>query len=99
MFLAFVARTHEERGGLVLVLPNVAFEVLSCGSVVSAHLREGRHGTSVDELEPLGRSELDEIGRLVGSCEGEETGGRTECDVGVLSLELWSQTGPRPGVS
>ena len=36
--LTFVARTKEERWGLVLVLPNVSFEVLSCGGVVSAHL-------------------------------------------------------------
>jgi len=76
--LAFVARTKEKGVGLVLVLPNVSFEVLSCWSMVSAHLCKSRHGTSVDELEPLGGSELDEIGGLACSCEGEETGGRTE---------------------
>jgi len=93
VFLAFVARTHEERGGFVLVLPNVAFEVLSCGSVVSAHLCECRHGTSVYELEPLWRSELDEVGRLVCSREGEETGGRTE-DFLVVIFQVLKEAAP-----
>ena len=62
MNLAFVARTHEERGGLVLVLPNVTFEVFACWSVVSAHLHKSRHGTSVDELDVfLHVSEIDTV--------------------------------------
>ena len=70
--LALVTRAKEEGGGLVLVLPNVAFEVLSCGSMVSAHLSQGRHGTSVDFLEPLGWPEFEEVGCLACSREGEE---------------------------
>ena len=93
MSLAFVARTHEEGGGLVLVLPNVTSEVLACGSMVSAHLSKSRHGTSVDELEPLGGSELDEVGSLVCPREGEETRCGTE-DFLVVIFQVLKEVAP-----
>ena len=49
------ARAVEEGGRFVLVLPNTAFEVLSCGTMISAHLSEVGHEASLDRLEPLGR--------------------------------------------
>ena len=50
-----LARAEEEQGWFVLVFPNAAFEVLSCGTMISAHLSEVGHEASLDRLEPLGR--------------------------------------------
>ena len=46
-----LVRTVEECGWFVLVFPDAPLEVLSCGTVVSTHLGESGHGTSVDVLE------------------------------------------------
>jgi len=56
-----LARTVEECGQFVSVLPHALLEVFTCGSVVSAHLSEGGDGTSVDVFEPLWWSEVEEF--------------------------------------
>jgi hypothetical protein len=56
-----LAGTMEEGWQLVTVFPDTLLEVLSCWSMVSAHLGEGGHGTSVDEFEPVWGSESEEL--------------------------------------
>ena len=82
-----MARAVEERGRLVAVLPNRLLEVLSCGGVVSAHLSESRHGSSLDKLKPFGGSEPEESGRLPVRSERIEAGLRSE-DLLVFVLEV-----------
>jgi len=82
-----VARAVEEGGWFVAVLPNRLLEILSCGGVVSAHLSESRHGSSLDKLKPFGGSEPEESGRLPVCGERVEAGLRSE-DLLILVFEV-----------
>ena len=68
-----LARTLEERHQLVLVLPYTSFEVLPCGSMVSAHLGELGHEGALYGFKPLSGFPLDEGGGVSVSAEGIET--------------------------
>ena len=73
-----MTRAVEERSRFVTILPNRLLKVLSCGGVVSAHLSESRHGSSLDKLKPFGGSEPEESGRLPVHGKREEAGLRSE---------------------
>ena len=66
------ARAEEEGGWFVLVLPDTAFEVLSCGTMISAHLSEARHKASLNRLEPLRWAKSEKSRSLAGTRKGEE---------------------------
>ena len=68
-----LARTLEEGRRLVLVLPYASFEVLPCGSMVSAHLGELGHMGACYGFKPLSGFSLDESGRVSVSTEGIES--------------------------
>jgi len=68
-----LARTLEEGRRLVLVLPYASFEVLPCGSMVSAHLSELGHEGALYGFKPLSGFPLDESGGVSVSAEWIET--------------------------
>ena len=82
-----VAWAVEERSRFVAVLPNRLLEILSCGGVVSAHLSESRHGSSLDKLKPFGGSKFEESGRLPVRGERVEARLRSE-DLFILVFEV-----------
>ena len=77
----------EEGWWFVTVLIDRSLKVFSCGSVISAHLSELGHETSVDELEPARGPESEKGGCLPFVGKGFEAAFLSE-DEFVVVLQL-----------